>query len=413
MRITRLLSPKFIALCVLAFALAACQDIPTAPEVPPPASAKGGIPGPPDGGNAGGGGKENLQPTADAGGPYTVNEGVAVTLDGSGSNDPDGPEPKLTYDWTFGDGDTGIGVQPAHAFVGEGPYTVTLIVTDNKGLASEPATTTVDVVIPIPPPPGTEILVGAGDIADCNSPGDEATAALLDGISGTVFTAGDNAYNDGTVEQFNDCYDPNWGRHKVRTRPSPGNHDYLTAGAGGYFGYFGSAAGDPSEGYYSYDLGAWHVLALNSNISRGPGSPQIQWLNADLAASSATCTVAYFHHARFSSGSHQNDSTQATFWDELYAAGADVVLVGHDHDYERFAPQDPNATADPSNGIRQFVVGTGGRSLRSFGTTRPNSEFRYNADHGVLKLSLYDGGYDWQFISTDGVVHDSGSDTCH
>lgn len=267
---------------------------------------------------------------------------------------------------------------------------------------------------PLPPPaPGMEILVGAGDIADCSSSGDEATAALLDSIPGTVFTTGDNAYSDGTAAEFSSCYDPSWGRHKARTRPTPGNHDYHTSGASGYFGYFGSAAGDPSEGYYSYTLGAWHVIALNSNISRGPGSAQIQWLNAELAASGATCTVAYFHHPRFSSGSHQNGSSQGTFWDELYAAGADVVLVGHDHDYERFAPQDPNGIADPTNGIRQFVVGTGGRSLRSFGTIQPNSEFRYGSEHGVLKLSLYSGGYDWEFISTDGTVRDSGSDTCH
>lgn len=262
-------------------------------------------------------------------------------------------------------------------------------------------------------PQKTEILVGAGDIADCDSGGDEATASLLDSIPGTVFTAGDNAYDDGAAAEFDACYEPTWGRHKNRTRPTPGNHDYHTDGASGYFGYFGSAAGDPTQGYYSYDLGAWHVVALNSNIARDPGSEQIQWLTADLAASNAACTVAYFHHPRFSSGAHQNSESQETFWEVLYAAGADVVLAGHDHDYERFAPQDPTGTADPTTGIRQFVVGTGGRSLRPFDQVQPNSEFRDASNHGVLKLSLYGGGYDWEFIATDGTVRDSGSDTCH
>lgn len=389
--------------------LAACQDGATGPDAPSAEFKKGGNKPP----GTGGGGKTNLPPTANPGGPYTVDEGVSLDFDGTASDDPDGPRSKLRYDWDFGDGGTGTGARPSHVYGTAGVYTVTLVVTDRRGLASTPASTTVDVDTPTPPPPGTEILVGAGDIADCNTPWDEETAALLDGVPGTVFTTGDNAYNDGTPAQFANCYDPSWGRHKARTRPSPGNHDYNTSGATGYYGYFGAAAGDPSKGYYSYDLGAWHVVSLNSNVARGPGSAQIAWLNADLAASSSACTVAYFHHPRFSSGSHQNDSSQGTLWDELYAAGADVVLVGHDHDYERFAPQTPAGDADPVNGIRQFVVGTGGRSLRSFGTIQPNSEFRYNSDHGVLKLSLYAGGYDWEFISTDGTVRDSGSDTCH
>ncbi|NNG17541.1 MAG: alkaline phosphatase, partial [Gemmatimonadales bacterium] len=145
------------------------------------------------------------------------------------------------------------------------------------------------------------ILVGAGDIAVCGDPADEATALLLDGIPGTIFTTGDNAYEDGTAQEFADCYEPTWGRHRSRTRPSPGNHDYHTPGASGYFDYFGTSAGDPAQGYYSYDLGAWHVVAINSNIDVSANSPQLQWLTADLAANPSACTAAYWHHPRFSS----------------------------------------------------------------------------------------------------------------
>ncbi|HSK85986.1 MAG TPA: metallophosphoesterase [Rubrobacter sp.] len=229
------------------------------------------------------------------------------------------------------------------------------------------------------PPPevdGLPVVVAAGDIAACATEGDEATARLVGGIEGTVLTLGDNAYPDGSGENFAECYDPSWGQFKVRTKPSPGNHEYETAGASGYFDYFdyfGDAAGDPDEGYYSYDLGSWHIVALNSNcgegeIRCGPGSPQVQWLEEDLAANDEeACTLAYFHHPLFTSGEYRPGIERVEhLWEILYAAGVDVVLNGHDHNYQRFAPQDPQGRADPEDGIRQFVVGTGaGASIRS------------------------------------------------
>ena len=259
---------------------------------------------------------------------------------------------------------------------------------------------------------GDPVFVGAGDIANCSRDQDEATAKLLDNIAGTVFTLGDNVYPDGTAAQFTNCYDPTWGRHKDRTKPSPGNHDYNTSGASGYFGYFGSAAGDGSRGYYSYNLGAWHIISLNSEISQSAGSPQEQWLRADLAANPKTCTLAYWHKPRFSSGQHGNISASQALWQALYDFRADVVLGGHDHTYERFAPQNPNGQADP-NGIRQFVVGTGGAGLYSFPTIRPNSQVRNNTTYGVLKLTLHSTSYDWQFIPIAGQnFSDSGRADC-
>lgn len=271
---------------------------------------------------------------------------------------------------------------------------------------------------PTPTPGSDPVFVGAGDIADCSFPDDEATAQLLDGISGTVFTLGDNAYDRGTATDFADCYDPTWGRHKARTRPSAGNHDYYTSSASGYFNYFGAAAGDPSQGYYSYDLGTWHIVVINSNCADiggcGTGSAQEQWLRADLAAHPTTCTLAYWHHPRFSSGEHGSLSATKPIWQALYDYNADVVLSGHDHDYERFAPQDPNGAADPARGIREFVVGTGGRYLRPFLTVIANSQVRDASTFGVLKMTLSPTGYTWQFIPVAGQTFtDTGSATCH
>jgi hypothetical protein len=259
---------------------------------------------------------------------------------------------------------------------------------------------------------GDPVFVGAGDIANCSRSEDEATAKLLDNITGTVFTLGDNVYPDGTLTQFNNCYAPTWGRHKSRTKPSPGNHDYHVSGAAGYFDYFGAAAGDPSKGYYSYNLGAWHIISLNSEISQSAGSAQEQWLRADLAANPKVCTLAYWHKPRFSSGQHGNIAGSQALWQALYDYGADVVLNGHDHTYERFALQNPNGQADPK-GIREFVVGTGGAGLYSFTSNQPNSQVRNNTTHGVLKLTLHSTSYDWQFIPIAGQnFTDSGSANC-
>ena len=262
------------------------------------------------------------------------------------------------------------------------------------------------------------VLVGAGDIAGCSNEEDEETAKLLDNIAGTVFTLGDNAYPDGTDGQFSDCYHPTWGRHKARTRPAPGNHDYHVSGALGYFNYFGAAAGEVGKGYYSYDVDDWHIIVLNSECNEIGGcdidAPQGKWLQADLATNPRTCTLAYWHKPRFSSSSgHGNNDKMQDFWQLLYDAGADVVLNGHDHNYERFAPQDPDGVADPERGIRQFIVGTGGKGLYSFGTIQPNSEIRGDNSHGVLKLTLHPTSYDWEFIPIAGLPFtDSGSAPC-
>jgi hypothetical protein len=277
------------------------------------------------------------------------------------------------------------------------------------------------ITVTSPPPPSDDpVIVGAGDIASCSSTGDEATANLLDNIAGTVITLGDNAYSSGTATEYTNCYGPSWGRHLARTRPSPGNHEYNTLDASGYFGYFGSAAGDPTKGYYSYDVGAWHIIVLNSNsscttISCAAGSAQDTWLRADLAAHGNVCTLAYWHHPRFNSGaSHGNNTAVANFWDALYQYGADVILNGHEHVYERFAPQTPAAVADPAAGIRQFTVGTGGASHYTFGTIQPNSEVRNGTAYGVLKLTLHATSYDWQFVPVAGATFtDSGTGSCH
>jgi len=266
--------------------------------------------------------------------------------------------------------------------------------------------------------PTSAVLVGAGDIADCRSENDEETARLLDPIAGTIFTLGDNTCSDGTYKQFTTCYDPSWGREKARTRPSAGNHEYNVRGASGYYRYFGAAAGEVEKGYYSYELGGWHIIVLDSKCSQvsgcGSDSPQGQWLQADLAAHPGTCTLAYWHSPRFSSGSvHGNDTDMNDFWRLLYDAGADIVLNGHEHVYERFGPQDPNGLADPGHGIRQFTVGTGGCDLYTFGTIQPNSEARNSDTHGVLKLTLHPASYDWEFIPIAGQAFtDSGSANC-
>src|SRR5947209_4320879 len=239
------------------------------------------------------------------------------------------------------------------------------------------------------------VLLGAGDIASCASDGDEATAALLDTLPGVVFTAGDNAYPGGSASDYSGCYNPSWGRHKPRTRPAPGNHEYHTAGAAAYYGYFGALAGDSGKGYYSYTVGTWHIISLNSNSLMAPGSHQEQWLGADLAAHPARCTLAYWHHPRFSSGEHGPTTEMSDIWQLLYDRGAEVVLSGHDHEYERFAPQDGLGNPDAARGVRQFVVGTGGGELRQIVARARNSEFVRTSTYGVIRLELYSDRYAW------------------
>jgi len=271
-------------------------------------------------------------------------------------------------------------------------------------------------------PTATVTLVGAGNIARCDRTDDEATAALLDSIPGTVFALGDNAIPGGTLASYQNCYGPGWGRHLSRTRPVPGNHEYdSSTAAAGYFGYFGAAAGDPAKGYYSYDLGVWHVIVLNSvnaYVATGAGSPQEQWLKADLAATAQPCVLAMWHRPRFYSNTdtvfYATDAVKP-FWNDLYAAGADLILNAHSRDYERFAPQTPDGAADSVEGVREIIIGTGGEGLDQPNTNRiANSEVNISQVYGVLQLTLADGSYAWRFIPVAGqTATDSGSAVCH
>ena len=269
--------------------------------------------------------------------------------------------------------------------------------------------------IPVPAPNVSAIFVGAGDISDCAGSPDR-TANLLDTIGGSIFTLGDNAYPNGARADFNGCYERTWGRHKGRTYPSPGNHDYITPQASGYFEYFGDLAGPSRTGYYSFDLGAWHVVSLNSNFEAGVDvrstSAQAVWLRADLAASPRKCTLAYWHHPLFSSGRNGSSRPMRDLFAILYEASADLVLTGHDHNYETFAPQNPDGVRDTARGIRQFVVGTGGVALTPFHTRLPNSEQQIADTHGVLKLTLNPENAQYEFITPNGV-RDSGTVVCH
>ena len=277
---------------------------------------------------------------------------------------------------------------------------------------------------------GDPVIAAAGDIAcdpsDGSFNGGNGTASncrqkavsdlFVNKNFSAVLTLGDTQYEDGSLTKYQQSFDPSWGRAKNIIRPAVGNHEYLTAGASGYYSYFGAAAGDKTKGYYSYDIGAWHIIALNSNCSQvggcGAGSPQEQWLKSDLAAHPTMCTLAYWHHPRFSGGEHGSSTSYDAFWKDLYAASAEIVLSGHDHDYERFAPQNPSGTADP-NGIQQFVVGTGGKNHYTFTTTLPNSLVRNADTYGILKLTLHAASYDWQFIPEAGKTFtDSGTRNC-
>ncbi len=259
------------------------------------------------------------------------------------------------------------------------------------------------------PSSGDAVLVGAGDISTCSDNNDEATAKLLDGISGTVFNAGDNAYSSGTLTEYNNCYNPTWGRHKSRTKPSPGNHEYQTSGASGYFQYFNNPAP-----YYAYNLGAWRIYSLNSEIDVSASGAQGTWLQSDLAANPKQCVLAYWHKPRWSSGStHGSTSGMQAIWQILYNAGADVVVSGHEHNYERFAQMNASG-ATVTQGLREFVVGTGGVGHYGFGSALASSQVRNSSTFGVLKLTLHAGSYDWQFVPIAGSTFtDSGSSNCH
>jgi PKD repeat protein len=439
----------------------------------------------------------NSPPTAVPGGPYR-SEGT-ITLDGSASSDPENQP--LTYAWSFGDGTTGSGVNPTHTYAADGSYTVSLTVTDSRGAASAPATTTATIAniaptvnagtsasIPVgamlaetatfsDPNPndnpwtytiqwgdGTSetsprsdqspisgshayaaegsytirvtvvdkdggsgsatraitatppIILATGDIADCDRTGDDQTGQLLDTQTGVVLVLGDNAYPDGTIDNYNNCFGPAWGRHKSRIHPTSGNHDYNTPNGAGYYAYWGAAAGDPSQGYYSYSLGSWFILAINSQIDMFAGSPQEQWLRQQLATHPNQCVLAYWHYPRWSTVLDRGTlDAVKPLWQALYEYGADIVLNGHDHAYQRWLPQTPDGVVDNTFGIPQFAVGTGGgEGLYQFGPTAPNLVVRNNQTFGVIKFTLRNGGYDWQFLPVPGgTFTDAGSGNCH
>ena len=273
--------------------------------------------------------------------------------------------------------------------------------------------------------PGHGVTIfAAGDIADCRKvhpaeTGAAKTAALIDAAlskdqGAAVLTLGDNVYQVGSEQEYSDCYTPTWGRFKTRTYPTPGNHEYYTAGAAGYFAYFGAVAGPEQRGYFSFDLGQWHLLSLNSNLKDEQHQAQLTWLKADLAQHKTRCTLAYWHHPLYSSGGHGDNDQMRDVWRVLEGADVEVVLSGHDHDYERFAPQDSMGQRDDAHGIREIVVGTGGAELDSFLLTRSNREAANPATHGVLKMVLKESGYEWEFLPVGGGrFTDRGAAFCH
>ncbi|HET8712181.1 MAG TPA: PKD domain-containing protein [Gemmatimonadales bacterium] len=347
--------------------------------------------------------------------PLAATFALPVTFSDSSNQGP------WSYSINWGDGNSStgsVGTQGAlpatHTYTNNGNYRVDVSVTnarDANGSASLNLTT------------GDPVILAAGDIGDCLRTSDDATGQTLDTIPGIVMPLGDNAYLDGTPEEYANCYDPAWGRQKYRTRPVAGNHDYNTSGAAGYYGYFGAAAGDPTKGYYSFTAGSWFVLVINTGTDRPvnyeAGSPQEQWIRAELAAHTEQCTLAVWHHPRFSTIKDRAPIRPevTAIWNALYEYGVDLVLNGHDHSYQRFAPQKPDGTLDNAFGIPQIVVGTGGgEGLYAFGPIPEgsNSEVRNNDTWGVLKLTLKNAGYDWRFIrSAGGTFTDSGSGTCH
>ena len=309
---------------------------------------------------------------------------------------------------TSGAGTTG----DTHTYAVAGSYTISIQVTDNAGGA---ATATLPLTVTSAGP--RQVLVGAGDIAKCSSTGDTQTANLLDQVAGWVMALGDNAYPNGSAADFANCYDPpdSWGRSKARTHPVTGNHDYYTTGAIPYYDYFGAAAGPRSLGYYSYDLGAWHIAVINSSIDVTAGSVQEKWLRADLAATTQSCSLVMWHHPLFSSGPTGGSSKMKAIFQAAYDLNADLIITAHEHVYERFKPQDANGNADLVRGIREFIIGTGGEgNATSLVTPLPNSEARYGGStFGVIKLSLDPGSYSWEYLPVKGTFTDAGTAACH
>ncbi len=268
---------------------------------------------------------------------------------------------------------------------------------------------------PTLPPSGDPYLLAGGDTRSGCTTGAFQTVAILDTFPTNIpiLHVGDMV-DTGTLSEFTSCYDQTWGRHKAQHKPVPGNHEYGTAGASGYFTYFGALAGPAGLGYYSFDYGTWHVVALNSEIDHSATSTQVQWLKSDLTANKSACTLAFWHKPRFSSGMHGSYAEYDPFWQALYSANAEIVLNGDDHDYERFAPQNPSGQLDTARGIREYVIAMGGVPERAWGTLVANSEVRNNDTWGVMKFTLHPDSYDWKFLPVAGKTFtDSGTTACH
>jgi hypothetical protein len=354
----------------------------------------------------------NFQPLLTIASPLdgaTTFSGLPVAFTAS-ATDVESGDVSASITWSSSlDGALGVGVSFSRSDLSLGAHTFTVTASDGSGGFTS-LTRRLTVFAP------SNELLAAGDIGSCASAGDDATAALLESLGGTILGLGDFAYPTSSAADFTDCFDPAWGRHKARIRPIIGN-EYQQLGAAPYFAYFGAAAGDPAEGWYSFDTSGWHVVMLNSacnkNSGCGAGSPQALWLEADLAAHSQPCTLAALHDPRFSSGQLGVDDTTLELWQILYAHGVDVVLHGDDHAYERFARVNPNGVAEPLRGIRPFIVGTGGASLGNPDEVEPNSEVRDGTTYGVLRLTLQPTSYAWQFLGAGpGSFTDSGSETC-
>jgi alkaline phosphatase len=266
---------------------------------------------------------------------------------------------------------------------------------------------------------GDEVLIAVGDVGRCDATGDDLTGALAASLPGTVAILGDTAYESGSAAELEQCFGGSWGVVEDRIRyAAMGNHDVKTDDGAPLKAYLGDAVSRDGRTWFSDDLGAWHVVVLDSNCgflqaACGSESNQVRWLREDLAASGASCTIALWHHPRFSSGYHGNSGSVGAFWDALHDAGAELVLNGHEHDYERFEPQDPDGIADPSGGITEIVAGTGGGDLKPFERKAPNSLVRIADAYGVLELTLRTSGWSYRFLATDGRVLDQGDGTCH
>lgn len=394
---------SLIRLLSLGLVIAAACSSPGGPPPPPP---------PPPG-----------APVVSAGSNESVPVGTKYDLSAT-FNDTTSNASPWSYDVDWGDGTSATGTKSSitpitgtHTYASEGNYKVTVSVTNQHD-----ATGTDDVTIAATAP----VIIAAGDIGDCDRTSDNHTGDLLDTIEGIVMPLGDNAYTSGTATEFANCFDPAWGRQKARIRPVAGNHDYYNPGAtknaDGYFGYFGAVAGDRAKGYYDFVLGDWLVIVLNTGTESATfieaGSPQEQWLRAELASHTQACVVALFHHPQFSTVTGRPFVRPETtpLWNALYEYGADLVLNGHDHTFQRYAPMKPDGTLDAAHGIRQITVGTGGgEGLYGFGPSVPQLEVRNNDTFGVLKLTLKTGGYDWRFMPAagEGSFTDSGSGSCH